>query len=192
MEHSSLDPKKAVTFDLESGQVRLGTSEASSGSDNGRSVIVPAAALSAVISAVGEVAARDLGRALGRQLGERLRGRLDVRDASPERVTAELATELAIVGLGTLSFERWGRALTAIVTRSPFEGTAGDALLGAVLEGALAVATHRELRALPLSHDGQSVRILLGNVATIERVIGWLGEGLSWGDAITRLHGGAS
>jgi hypothetical protein len=192
LEHSSLDPKKAVTFDLESGQVRLGAPEATSGSDSVRSVIVPAAALSAVISAAGEVAARDLGRALGRQLGDRLRGRLDVREASPDRVTTELATELALVGLGTLSFERWGRALVAVMASSPLEGNAGDALLAALLEGAISIATHRELRALPLSHEAGSTRFLLGNVASIERVIGWLAEGVSWGDAITRLHHGSA
>ncbi|MGZ3417285.1 MAG: hypothetical protein ACXVEF_24455 [Polyangiales bacterium] len=172
--------------------MRLGPPEASSGSDNTRGVIVPAAALSAVISAAGEVAARDLGHALGRQLGERLRQRLDVREASPEQVTAELATELAIVGLGTLSFERWGRALVGVIAGAPFEGKTSDALLAAALESALSVATHREVRALPIARNEGRVRILLGNVASIERVVGWLAEGVSWGDAITRLHGGAS
>jgi hypothetical protein len=187
-----LDPKKAVTFDLANGQVRLGPSEEPEASDTRRAVIVPAAAFSALIAAAGEVAARDLGRALGRGIGDRVRTRMSVREAGVEQVTSELATELALVGLGTLAFERWGRALVAVVGAAPVEGATGDAFIAATLEGALAAASGRELRTLPLARMGNELRVLVANVATIERAHGLIAEGASWGDAITRLHGGAS
>ena len=187
MEHSSFDPKKAVTFDLPAGQVRL-----TAGTDTSRAVIVPAAALSAVANAAGETAARELGLATGRMLGARVATRLEspaaVRDASLDRVVAELATELAVVGLGTLALERWGRALIATITDSPIDGAAGDALLAAVIEGMLASSSGRDVRTLPLARTGNLLRVLVANVASIERVVTMLGEGVSWGDAITRLH----
>lgn len=191
MEHSSFDPKKAVTFDLPNGQVRLGQAS-SEGSDNDRSVIVPAGALAALVTAAGEVAAHDLGRALGRTLGARVRERLDgeahVREASVERVAAELAAELAIVGLGTLSFERWGRALCVLVSGAPGEGRAMEMLLGTVVESMMSAATGRDVRTTPIARDRGVVRFLVGNVASIERVVGWMSEGVAWGDALTRLH----
>lgn len=181
MEHSSFDPKKAVTFDLPNGQVRL-----TQGSDNDRAVIVPAAALSAVAAAAGETASRELGRTLGRTLGARIRERTgNVREAKLDDVLLELATELAIVGFGNLTAERWGRALVVVIDGAPLDN---DALLAALVEGMLAAASGRELRTTPLAREGSRLRVLVGNVASIERVVAWIAEGTSWGDAITRLH----
>jgi len=190
VEHSPFDPKKAVTFDLPNGQVRLasGADDSHRETDNGRAVIVPAAALGVLAAAAGETASRELGRSIGRSLGARVHARLDVRGGSLDAVVTELATELALVGLGTLSVERWGRALIVCVSDSPLGGATGDALLAAALEGMLSSASGRELRTTPLAREGAQLRVLVGNVASIERVIGWLAEGVSWGDAITRLH----
>jgi hypothetical protein len=195
VEHSPFDPKKAVTFDLPNGQVRLTAGPSSlvaedshRGIDNGRAVIVPAAALGALAATAGEAAARELGRSIGRALGARVHDRLDVHGGSLDAVVSELATELAIVGLGTLSLERWGRALVVCISDAPLSGVAGDALLAAAVEGMLASASGRTVCTTPLARDGQHLRVLVGNVASIERVIGWLAEGVAWGDAITRLH----
>jgi hypothetical protein len=189
VEHSSFDPKKAVTFDLSAGQVRLA---AGTDTDTHRAVIVPAAALSAVANAAGETATRELGRTIGRALGARVADRLEnpaaVREAALDRIVAELAAELAIVGLGTMALERWGRALIVTVTDAPVEGMAGDVLLAAVIEGMLCAASGRNVRTLPVYRSGNLVRVLVANVASIERVVAWMGEGISWGDAITRLH----
>jgi hypothetical protein len=174
VEHSSFDPKKAVGFDLATGQVCL--------SDNERAVIVPAAALSAVIAAAGETAARELGRSLGRTVGGRVG---NVREQKIEDVVSVLARELAVVGLGTLALERWGRALVVTVSDA---GVDHDGFLAAVVEGMLAAASGRELRTHPLGREGSTLRVLVGNVAAIERVVGWLAEGTSFGDAIVRLH----
>lgn len=182
VEHSSFDPKKAVGFDLAAGQVCL--------TDNERAVIVPAAALSAVIAAAGETSARELGLALGRSLGGRIG---TIRDDKVEDVVSELSRQLSIAGLGTLTLERWGRAMVIAVTGSAIDN---DPFLAAVVEGMLGTASGRDLRTHPLSREGETVRVLVGNVASIERVVGWLAEGTSFGDAIVRLHaprdGGAS
>ncbi|MBI2391828.1 MAG: hypothetical protein HYV09_19715 [Deltaproteobacteria bacterium] len=156
-------------------------------------MIVPAAALGVLAAAAGETATRELGRTLGRSLGARVAERLSasgghVRDASLEAVLEGLAGELAIVGLGALSMERWGRALLVCVSDAPVEGAIGDALLAAVIEGMLAAASGRELRTLPVAREGARLRVLVANVASIERVGEWLGQGLSWGDALVRLH----
>ncbi len=191
MKHS-FDAKKAITFDLPTGQVRL-TSGTDSATDTGRSVIVPADALATIAAVAGDTATRELGRTLGRTLGLRVRSRVGaeessseerVRNASIEDVVVELSTELAIAGFGTLGVERWGRALVLLVIGAP----PSDVLLAAIVEGMLSTATGRDLRTTPLARDGDRLRVLVGNVASIERVIGWLGEGTSWGDAITRLH----
>ena len=174
VEHSSFDPKKAVGFDLANGQVCL--------SDNERAVIVPAGALSAVLAAAGETAARELGRAMGRTLGGRLGS---VRDQPVENVVSLFARELAIVGLGTLSLERWGRALVITVSDA---GVENDAFIAALIEGMLASASGRDLRTHPLGREGSTVRVLVANVAAIERVVTWMADGTSFGDAIVRLH----
>ncbi|GAC1352988.1 MAG: hypothetical protein NVS3B20_19100 [Polyangiales bacterium] len=216
MKHSPFDPRKAVTFDLSRGVVHFGvdgehraqdTARGGSGaSGKGRALIVPAIALVALAQAAGEAATRELGRSLGRELGARVAQRTEgseqLRGSSIEVVAAALAAEMAVVGLGELSFEGWGKALLAVVYHAP-EGA--ELLVSAVIEGLLSAATGRELRTLPLSPSsrplaagdsraseppstGAPTRILIGNVATIERVIGWLGAGVSWGEAITRLH----
>lgn len=186
VEHSPFDPKKAVTFDLPNGQVHLVPGHVES--DNGRAVIVPAAALDALAAAAGEPAARELGLSIGRSLGTRLSGRLDVRSGGLDEVVTELATEVALVGLGTLSLERWGRALVVCVSEVPLNGRPGDALITAAIEGLLSVATGREVRALLLAREGASLRVLVGKGASIERVAGWLAGGVAWGEALTRLH----
>jgi hypothetical protein len=79
-------------------------------------------------------------------------------------------------------------ALIVTVSNSPVEGPAGDVLLAAVIEGMLGAASGRDVRTLPLSRDQGLLRVLVANVASIERVVAWIAEGVSWGDAITRLH----
>lgn len=202
MEHSSFDPQKksqmAVTFDLPNGQVRLGApddSRAPGEVDTARSVIVPADALAAIATAAGDAAASELGRAIGRTLGARVRARLGdaVRDGSVEAVLTELAAELALVGLGTLAIERWGRALVIRQSGAPFEGSGPcDALLVSAIEAMVCAASGREVRALRLASDGEGsgrvLRVLLASAGAIDRVSAWLAEGVTWGDAITRLH----
>jgi len=185
LNHTPFDPKKAVTFDLPHGQVRLGDSS----NDTDRAVIVPAEALATIVRAAGDKAAQDLGRALGATLGSRVASRMSgaeqVRAASLESVAAELAAEVATVGFGELSFERWGKALVAVVTGAP---NGLRFVLAALVEGLLAGATGRSIHTLTLTRDADPTRILVARADSIDRVASWLGEGVPWGDAITRLH----
>lgn len=177
----------AVTFDLEHGQVRL------AGDDSGRAVLVPVAALIALVEAAGVEASRELGRAIGRQLGARLAARSPLRALSLEAAMTEIASELAAVGLGALFLERWGRALVVVVDGAP-RGEAGtspaivDALIGATLEALLSFVTTRTVACLPIARDGERLRILVASPARAEQATRWLQDGVSWGELISRLH----
>jgi hypothetical protein len=186
------DPTHAVTFDLSRGEVHL---DLPSGEDHGASLVVPGDALATLAQAAGTAAAADFGRALGRRLGVRVAARLgaSVREATIDLVVTAMAGELAIAGLGALVVERWGRALVlALDGGSLGAGDADDALRAGALEGVLARATGRELRTTKLARDGEKLRVLVANVATIERARGWLDRGDAWGDVIARLHAGAA
>ncbi len=191
MKHTPFDPKKAVTFDLPHGEVRTG--DAASPSDTARALIVPEGSLAALASAAGETATQELGRSIGRTLGSRVASRMSgaesVRGAGLEEVTAELAAEVAVHGFGELSFERWGKALVAVVHHPP---PACGKMIAPLIEGLLSAATGRTLRTLTLTRETDPLRVLVARGESVDRVAGWLGEGVSWGDAITRLHGGAA
>jgi hypothetical protein len=184
--------RRTVEFDLPMGRVRLGEEESA------RAVVVPAAALLAMARVAGSVAAAELGHAIGGRLGRRVAARLagaeGVRGSAVERVASELAHELSLVGFGLLSLERWGRALVVAIDDAPASTPAApedDVLLASIVESMFAAASGRELlRAHPLARDGARMRVLLANVAAIERVVAWLAEGSGWGDAIMRLHAG--
>lgn len=195
MPEARFDPSKAITFDLTSGLVHLEGAPAR--------VLVPADALSALCATAGAEAAAAFGRALGVPMGRRLAGRFSasgasgtadaegasagVRAASIEAVVNHLGGELALAGLGSLGLERWGRALVLVVDHSPL-GAAGDALLEAVLEGALAEATGRAARTAALGREEARARFLVSGSAAIEKVRTWLARGVSWGEALARLH----
>jgi hypothetical protein len=190
MPDQRFDPSQAVTFDLSHGLVLVeGLAER---------VLAPAAALAALCKAGGPEACAAFGRAMGQDVGRRAGYRIAregegpiedaVRAASLERVTQHLGDEVALAGLGSLALERWGQALVLVVDRSPL-GAEGDALVAAVLEGALAEATGRSPTVRPLARDGARARFLVSSTAAAERVAAWLAAGTSWGDALVRLHG---
>src|SRR5260221_472483 len=170
------DPAHAVRFDLGNGSVRAGGDE--------RVVLLPASALEALAAGAPRETARVLGRAIGRAVGERVRAGLGsfdaARGASVEAFVGRLAGELALMGYGVASLERWGRALVLVVERAPV----GDALLADVLEAALETATGRVARCTSLVADTGSVRLLVSSERTHERVLAWLAQGVSWGDAL--------
>jgi hypothetical protein len=184
------DPAKSVTFDLTHGQVHLEGAPSR--------VLVPAAALAAICAAAGADATAALGRALGEAMGRRIatrfggeaEGATSVRSASLEAIVDHLGGELALAGLGSLGIERWGRALVLVVDQSPL-GAQGDGLLAAVLESALEQATARSVRTGLLGRDAVRTRFLVAAPPALERVRAWIGDGLSWGEALTRLHAAA-
>lgn len=176
------NPSGSVSFDLARGRVDCG----------GDHVLVPVDGLADLCRAAGGEAAVDFGRRLGTAVGRRVEARLgaDVARASLEEVLDHLGGELALVGLGSLGLERWGRALVLTLDGGPF-GQDLDRLLGAVLEGALQRGFARDCHAVKLMRDDKRVRFLITSASSAATVNGWLSSGISYGDALTRLQGKA-
>jgi hypothetical protein len=175
------NPSGSVSFDLVRGRVDCG----------GDHVLVAADALVDLCRAAGDEAVSDFGRRLGTAIGRRVAERLgdSTNGASLEDVLDHLGGELALAGLGSLGLERWGRALVLTLDGGPF-GQQLDRLLAAVLEGALQRAFGRDTRATKLMRDDRQVRFLIASPASASKVSEWLGSGLSYGDALTRLQNG--
>lgn len=169
------DPTRAVTFDLTSGQVHL--------QDKQPSWVVPSAAVAELCAAAGDEATRRFGRAMGEAMGSRVASRIG-KDASVESFAGQLGGEFAIAGLGSMTVERWGKALVIVVDR----GAASAQLMASVMEGALQVATQREARCIRVDQQGDRSRYLVASAAAAREVEGWLAEGKPWGEALVRLH----
>jgi hypothetical protein len=179
---AGFDPTHAVRFDLPRGSVTAGGEE--------RHVLLSCAALDDLVLVAGSEAAAAVGRSLGASIGKRISERLGgapaVRGASIERVVAEVAGELAVVGLGIASIERWGRALVVAIERPAVSDLP---FLASILEGVLEGATDAVLRCAPLGRDGATkVRFLVANEAAATRARALLAEGVAWGDVLTRLQ----
>lgn len=153
-------------------------------------MLLPADALAALVRGADVETRRDFARRLGTEAGRRVAERLDA-SASPESVVEHLGGEVALMGLGSLGFERWGRLLVVTVQGSPLRGE-GDEILAGVVEGALQRAFGRTANVVPLQRDDALVRLLVVSSGAADRVRGWLGDGVSWGDVLSRLNGGAS
>ena len=178
----SFDPTDAVRFDLPRGSVHTR-------GDDERVVLVPAAALSAVVASAASVspeAVDALGRALGSALGRRAAIRTGhVEGASPEAFVTQLAGEAAIAGVGVLSVERWGRAMVVVIEGSPL----ASALLAPIVTSAIEAASGRRVWGALLSRDDRLARVFVGSEGAAGRVRAWIASGMAWGDAVVKLHG---
>lgn len=183
MANPPFDASKAVTFDLARGQIQK--------EDEPR-VLVSASALLALCQAAGADATTIFARAAGDSIGDAIARRFDrvgteVKGASVDAVLEQLGGELAIAGLGSLSIERWGRALVLVVDRG-IGGTEADKLLAPLLASAVSRATKVEARCVRLARDGDRARFLITGPKGAEKVREWLLGGVSWGEALVRLH----
>jgi hypothetical protein len=176
----SFDPTHAVRFDLPHGSVRAG------GDGGERVLLVPTSALDDLLLSAPQDAVEALGRALGAAIGRRAATRMDPRTAAIDAFVTQLSGEAALVGVGALSIERWGRALVVVVVDSPLGGT----LLAALIAAAIASASGRQVATALLSRDERAARVLVGSDASIARVREWIVSGMPWGDALVKLHGG--
>jgi hypothetical protein len=181
----SFDPTRAVRFDLSKGCISTA---------NERAVLLPVAALEEVVKAGGETAGAAVGLVLGTSCGRRVAARLggvtQVNEAAIEAIIYELNGEISLTGLGSLSLERWGRAMVLVL-----EGAAAssDRMISATIEGALFAATGREVGCVALSRDqNERVRVLVASRANADRVRTWLAAGVSWADALGRLQGAST
>ena len=187
MPHPPFDPSKAVTFDLVHGQVYLGEATAS--------LLLPVTALLPLVCGEPDERAAAVARAIGTSFGHRVAKRFGadvdapekLLSASVEAVVDHLGGELALAGFGSLRLERWGRALVLLLDSVPFD-VAGDTWVALLLAAALESATTRPVGCLPLMRDSDQVRFLIANGSTVEQTHAWLRQGITWGDALARLH----
>lgn len=179
------DAARAVRLDLTRG--------AALASNDERLVLIPAAALIELALEAEPELRLTLGKALGASLGARVAARLGGSEAtvgaSLETFVAELGGELAASGLGTLTLERWGRALVVIVGNPAVDD---DAFLAGLVGAALATSTGKDTHAVHLSSTDGQAKLLITSRGTAARVRAWLGAGDSFGVVLEKLHGGVS
>ncbi len=184
MDYPRFNPTQSVRFDLSAGAVSI---------DGADRLLVPADLLTELWAQAGSVQKRDFGHRLGTELGRRAADRLGgnrLGQASLEAVVEHLGGDLALTGLGSLRLERWGRALVIAIEGSPL-GPAGDELLAAVVQGAIQRMMAKDTGVVVLNRDASLVRLLVLKPSTASRARGWLDEGVSWGDVLSRLHADA-
>lgn len=182
MDVPSFDPTHAVRFDLPHGSV-------STGGEGERVLLLPTAALDDILLSAPPEAVEALGRALGSAIGRRAAARMgDPRAAAVDAFVTHLAGEAALVGVGALSVERWGRALVVVVADSPLIGT----LLAPLVASAVETASGHRVACTLLSRDEHTARILVSSAGGVARVREWIAAGMPWGEALVKLHGGAS
>jgi hypothetical protein len=173
------DPTRAVVFDLAQGQLR---------DDEGSARLnVPVDSLLRLCEAAGPDAVRDFGQTLGSEVGRRVLRRLGEAaiGASTEAWVEHVGGDLALLGLGSLSVERWGKVLVLAVANSP---AGADVLLASVLEGTLQRALGREASAVVLGRGNDTLRLAVLSRRAAERARQWQNEGASWVQLLERLH----
>jgi hypothetical protein len=175
------DPTHSLEFNLDRGSVKL--------SGSLERVLLPADALLSLLRGADAETRRDFARRLGTEAGRRVAERLDA-SPSTEAVVEHLGGEVALMGLGSLGFERWGRALVVTVTGSPLRAE-GDEVLAGLIEGALQRAFGRTAAVVALGREDTLVRLLVVSPNAAERVRSWLGSGAGFGDVLARLNGSA-
>jgi hypothetical protein len=175
----SFNPTHAVRFELGRGRVSLDGTEAR--------LLVPVEALRQLCQGAGQENVKDFGRHIGTEIGRRVAVRIG-DGASVAALVEHLGGDLALVGLGSLGVEVWGRAVVLTVIDSPL-GSDGDGLLAAILEGAIQRAFARDARVVLLERTDGKVRLVVVSPKTEGRVREWLGSGVSWGETLARLNG---
>ncbi|HMJ14742.1 MAG TPA: hypothetical protein VK524_25195 [Polyangiaceae bacterium] len=182
MAEPSFDPSHSVQFDLARGRVALDATDAR--------LLVPPLALLDLCQSAGQDAIRAFGRQIGVEVGRRVAQRLGsgLDRLGVASFIEHLGGDLALIGLGSLAAERWGRALILMMSDSPL-GQEGDALLAAVLEGAIERALVRQANVLALQREAGQTRFLVVSVEAAAKVRGWLAGGQSWGEVLARLNG---
>jgi hypothetical protein len=184
MSNPPFDASKAVTFDLSRGQIQKEGTDAR--------LLVSASALIALCRAAGGEPAATFARQTGQSIGAAIAARFEragqsVGGAAIDAVVEHLSGELAVAGFGRLSVERWGQALVLVVDHGP-STDAGDELLRALLGAAVAGAAKLDLECVRLAREGERARFFIAGRRGAEKVRQWLGSGVSWGEALVRLH----
>ena len=181
MSEPQFDPAHALKLDFDQGHITL--------RGQGPCIVVPKGALLDLLQAAGDAAAQNFGQQLGTEIGRRIFERLGaaIDTCSLEAFVNQLGGELALLGLGALSVERWGQALVVIIDGAP-AGSIGSLLMCSVLAGALQRALSRDAAVIELARGDAALRLLVVSQRTAAEVQQWLAEQIPWGTVLTRLH----
>ncbi len=176
------DPTRALVFDLARGQFR--------DAESTLRLNLPAHVLFSFCEGLGAEPTQGLARALGTELGRRTLAQMGKGPdtASVEEWTEHLGGQLALLGLGELSVEQWGKALVIAVQGAP---PGSDALLGPLLGAALQRALSRDVDIVTFG-DSQRLSLLVASSAGAERARTMKKQGAGLGQVVEALHGGAS
>lgn len=186
----------AVRFDLSRGQVTMSEADAPGAA---RRAVIPVDALVTLCQGVSGDALANFGRRVGDEVGRRVADRLgsELGSAGAQTIVDHLGGELALMGVGSLQLELWGRALVFAIDQSSVLGAvsrtselddAGALLIAFVVEGAIARGVKRDVAVLPISRGGDEVRLLICSAAARDRVSNWLSGGCHYGEALARLN----
>jgi hypothetical protein len=176
------DPTRAIIYDLAMGQLK---------DDEGVARLnLPFHLLLRLCEQAGADAAADFAQSLGGELGRRVQDRLGKQTGTADMAAwaEHLGGQLALVGLGGLQIERWGRALVLRMAGAP-EGA--SALLASVLTGALQRGLGRDMAAVAFEDDETIAYLILSrDSAARARNLREAGQGL--GQVVEQLHRGAA
>lgn len=181
MAEPQFNPAQALKFDFGCGHVTLEGQE--------HCVVVPRPALIELLTAAGDEAVRNFGHQLGANVGRRIAERLgsSIQQTSVDVFVDHLGGELALLGLGSLSVERWGMALV-VVMQGVAGGKTSTDLICAVIAGALQRALSRDAAVIELARNETDLRLLVISKYAAPRVQQWLDDKVPWGEIIARLH----
>ncbi len=174
------DPTRAIIYDLARGQLR---------DDEGASRLnLPAHLLQTLLEQAGPNASSEFARGLGNEIGRRVADRMgaSAESASIESWTEHLGGQLALLGLGDLAVESWGRALVLRMSGTPEQV---QSLMPSLLETALQRGLSRDVALVVFRGDGlQNYLVLSPEGAGRAREMAHAGSGL--GAVVEALHGG--
>lgn len=172
------DPTRAIVYDLARGHLR---------DDEGASRLnLPTHLLLRLCESAGPETARDFAASLGEELGRRIFDRLgdDRLTASIEAWTEHLGGQLALLGLGNLSLEKWGKALVLRVAAIP-QGTL--TLLEGVLGGAIRRGLGRQVTVVGFLR-GDDGEFLVLSEAGAQKARTFAQSGTPLGQVVEELH----
>jgi hypothetical protein len=176
-ESRGFDPGGYFAFDLARGAVHTRHGE--------RVLVLAGDVLGPLVSTAVRQGDLTAVRMLGKRIGEDAARSLgvEVKAASPEAVITHASGMLALLGWGTLLFERWGQALVLALSGGP---TLDPERLGlaALLGGLLTTLGGRDVACVPVD----ATRFVIVHPSIAEVVWGWTKEGKELTSVIARLQ----
>jgi hypothetical protein len=174
------DPSRSILVDLARGQLK---------DDEGAARLnIPAHLLARLCEQAGPEATKDFAEALGTDLGRRIQSRLGkfTEKASVEEWVEHLGGQLALLGLGNLLIEQWGKALVLRLTGAP---TGCSRLGSGVLKGSLSRALGRQVDLVSFEHE-DDVAFLVLSPDSAQKIRELANQGTGLGQAVDQLHRG--